>query len=445
MSATRPVASTFWRRKWLDLRALALPVTAFWGATFLGLLLFTLVLLSTEIPDPTSAAAVIAGFWLATVGGTALGQFLAILGLRTPWVLAASTASWLAVVALGFSSLVAATQLRGADPIAIVLLLVAFLAPIFFACGYFSLSTHMGMLATFTPIMWFTASILMIAEKQGDVETWRSGDKWAIWSVLTTPMLAAAVILILLYMASRELHRLHLWRYSPRGPDVARNKTTGFLGLIAMPGCGSLAALLLLGVALTIGAAATAPYLWRTGHDDGDGNTTTTDDPNHPALFDGPANGPANQAAQALQEAVRALITLLMAVILALAALLVFGPPLRRMLLLQYLRTPFWPVPPSRRVAQHWRLVEIALGDAGVHRLPGDSAHALAIRGAHEADLLDPESLVNAAEVADRVAFGFGVQADDVMVARRAAEMTYQSVWDDLSEIARWKAMYRLL
>ena len=115
------------------------------------------------------------------------------------------------------------------------------------------------------------------------------------------------------------------------------------------------------------------------------------------------------------------------------------------MLLLQYLRRPFWPVAPSRRVAQHWRLVEIALADADLHRQPGDSATALARRASVEVALLDPESLQRAAEVADRVAYGMGIAHDDVMVARRAAEMTYQSVWDDLSEWARWKAMYRLL
>ena len=139
------------------------------------------------------------------------------------------------------------------------------------------------------------------------------------------------------------------------------------------------------------------------------------------------------------------LVMLVTMLILALLALAVFGPPARRVLLLRHLRRPFWPVEPSRRVSQSWRLVEIALGDLGIDRRPGDSAEGLAARARGHGGLFDPEDLARCAAIADRVEYGLGLQPADTMFARRTAEMTYQSVWEELTELQKIRAMYRLL
>ena len=97
-----------------------------------------------------------------------------------------------------------------------------------------------------------------------------------------------------------------------------------------------------------------------------------------------------------------ALLTML---ILAIAGLMVFGPPTRRQLLLSHLREPMWPVPPSRRARLHWRLAELALADAGIHRKPGDSARDVALRAVDRYPGVNLEALVSAAEIADRVAY----------------------------------------
>lgn len=451
MAAKATPPSQFWRRLWLDAKALALPLAGYWASVVLGLLLFTgSVLLLGDDGEAGVVAGILGGIWLGTLVGLAAGQLLALLRLRTVWALAASIALWAAFTAATAGSGYATSQIEQFQPALIAMLIGMVLLPMFLATGHWSLSTHTGMLATFGPLMWFTAAILVTSESTGGSAAWFAGDKWAIWSVFTVPMLGGGVVLVLVYLAGRELHRLHAWRFSPLGPDLPEGATTT-VGLRSA-GCGGLVVLLILAIPLTVGTALIAPYFFRSQEsDDGtprNGPASNGQDPAEPEPQPSSGGGgqqPMEQMQQAASEAARALITLLMLLLFALLAILVFGPPLRRMLLLQYLRAPFWPVPPSRRVAQHWRLVEIALADADLHRQPGDSATAIALRARAEVALLDPESLQRAAEVADRVAYGVGIAHDDVMVVRRAAEMTYQSVWDDLSEWARWKAMYRLL
>jgi hypothetical protein len=135
---------------------------------------------------------------------------------------------------------------------------------------------------------------------------------------------------------------------------------------------------------------------------------------------------------------------LLLIVILSLLGILVFGPPLRRSLLLSWVRRPPLPTPPSARVEGAWRLVEVALGDLGVERQPGDTA-ARAVERARERlpRTLNLDPLVEAAEIADRVRFGLGLDPLDEMRARRNAEMAYQAVWEGLGELDKIRAVYR--
>ena len=93
----------------------------------------------------------------------------------------------------------------------------------------------------------------------------------------------------------------------------------------------------------------------------------------------------------------------------------------------------------------HWRLAEVALGDAGIHRKPGDSAKDVALRAVERYPDVNLDALVTAAEIADRVLYGYALDAGDADTIRRAAEMTYQAVWDNLGEAERLKATYRLL
>lgn len=129
---------------------------------------------------------------------------------------------------------------------------------------------------------------------------------------------------------------------------------------------------------------------------------------------------------------------------LTLAGLAVFGPPLRRTVVLAVLRRRWFRPGPSDSVRHAWRLTEIALGDLGVERLPGDSATALATRAVGQLPPgLETGPLLAAAAAADRAEYGLGLDPHDEAHSRRNADMAYQAVWETLSEWARVAAIYR--
>jgi hypothetical protein len=459
-----------WRRAWLDAKALALPLGVYWTSLLFGLAMFSAIVFTTQAWTTETTAAV-TGIWIAAVGGVALGQALTLLRLRGAVALALMAGVFGLLYTLTASALFVPSVAAG-PMLGIVVVIVLFLAPWFVASGHFSLSTNGGMFATLAPIVFIVGSILLVSEDTGSLARWQAGDKWAVWNVFTALILGAGVVLVLVFLASREIHRLHRWRYNPAGPDLAQGASQeGLAPGRAMPGWGGLLVLLALGAFLTVGSAFVAPYLWRTG--DGDNGSDASADSQSSgrgggsSAEDGGRDGQrgtsghqggdasdgqgvggehlSEQARRAAEQASFSLLMLMAMLLLALLSLLVFGPPLRRMFLLQHLRHPFWPVPPTRRVRQHWRLVEIALGDLGHTRHPGDSATSLARRAVGRVDMVDPESLLRCAEIADRVSYGLSVQPQDTMLARRTAEMTYQTVWEELTEAQKFRAMYRLL
>lgn len=442
-----------WRTLWADVTSLAIPLVAYAVATGSGLVIVTAsILLMDGGPLDAAGIGVLAGIWLATLGGVALGQLTALLRLRT----------WAVVTGFGFSVilttfLIAAVAINELETLGILLIVTAFLGPFFFVSGHLSLSTNAGLPSLFAPVVWLTTAILIVAEKRGNDAAWFGGDKWAIWDIATAPILGFGVLCALVFLASREQHRLHRWRNDPIAPvpsDTAPERAVRRAG--AGIGCGGVLALVALALVLTVASALAAPYLWRSEEDtDGEPDTDPVEQPGDPDRTDAEprpddgtadgGDGPGERIQRAAEQAGASLIALILILALLLAGLAVFGPPLRRMVLLQHLRRPFWPVSPTRRVAQHWRLAEIALGDGGVPRQPGDDAAGLVGRARDQLAFVDADALLRCAEIADRVAYGIAIQPQDVMTARRAAEMTFQTVWDELSEWERFKAMYRAL
>jgi hypothetical protein len=138
-------------------------------------------------------------------------------------------------------------------------------------------------------------------------------------------------------------------------------------------------------------------------------------------------------------------ITLLL---LALIGVLVAWRPLRRLALLRHLRDPIWPVLPTTRIEHGWRLVEIALGDLGVHPQPGEDAAGLARRARPVLERLSPvevHGLEDAAVIADRVRFGLGVGPEDVATMTRFARWATDTVWERMDDRQQMSAMYRAL
>jgi hypothetical protein len=307
-------------------------------------------------------------------------------------------------------------------------------------------------------------TVITVAEQSGSADRWFAGQKWAIWDVFTLPVLLLGVLSVLAFLASREIHRLHHWQNLGADELVKTQRKSGSLFGALFRGFGTLAVIGALGVALTVGSALLAPYLWRTGpSDDGIGRHEQPEpQPDQPGPQprphgkhgqakpdQSPERGPASpMTPEEMKEAARragvSVLFLLLFALLALLAFLVFGPPFRRTLLLQHLRRPLWPIPPSRHVQQSWWLVDVALGDLEIRRDAGDTAAVLARKAvAALPGALEVGPILEVAEVSDRVAYGLGIAPDDTMRARRMAEMAYEAIWSQLGELQKIKAMYR--
>lgn len=453
-------ATQRWRRTRHELKAASVPIVAFWAMTALGwAALFVLYLIDQGADD---GVWVFVALGVCTFVGIGAGQLAALFRVRT-WVVALTCLGiWsLVFVAIYIEPIVG-------DDIAIVLALLLVLGPLFAMAGLWSLRVHMGLLATWAPLVYLTGCILVISQEfTGSANNWFEGSKWAIWDLFSLPILLLGTGFLLVYLAARERHRVQLWRFAKAGPDLPEKafelKKRGGLS------CGGLAA----GVALTLvlggATAVTAPYLWRSAPaDQGDNDTKVQpqpqpqpDEPEESGGCNdsqteeeegdtGEGEGGGEQTTEQVVEAVKqagiSLMTLILVLLMAIVGLLVFIPPMRRNMLLRHLRKPLWPVPPTRQVLQAWRVIEIALADIGVHRRPGDSAESLAQRAI---DALPPDvdhtGLLRCAHLADRVLFGLGVESTDPEEARRTAEMTYQAVWELLGEGARLRAVYRLV
>ena len=140
-------------------------------------------------------------------------------------------------------------------------------------------------------------------------------------------------------------------------------------------------------------------------------------------------------------------LALLIAILVALL-LLVGWRPTRRLLLIRHLRDPLWRVPPTARVEQGWRLVEIALGDVGLYPEPGEDATGLARRAQPELQRWSPvevHGLAEAAAAADRVRFGLGVRPGDVALMERFSAWAMDTIWERLPEREQLRCMYRAL
>lgn len=423
-----------------ELAAVAWPLLTYQFMVLLSLGTFFATILTLYGFDGSKDALALTGIAVGTLCGGLFGQVMSLLRVRSTWMALFNTG--LFIFSIWLATQGPQLEMFIGDA-AFILVFTLMIGSIMSSGGFWSLRTNRGLAATWAPMVLFTSSILAYSEKTGADDTWRAGDKWAIWDGISLLILGSAVFLLLVYLLGRERHRVHRWRTAPVATELV---DTGPEPLRPLRGCGTWLLLGGLIVFLTASSALVAPYLWRTGDRGGEETTDQEDDPEDEPDETDPMDGEALQEAlRHVQRGISILCTLLTLLVLALAALFVFGPPLRRQLLLTHLRDPYWPVPPSRQAYLHWRLTEIALGDAGIHREPGETALDVARRGLEALPDVHLEALETAAEIADRVAYGYGLEPTDVDTARRAAEMTYQAIWETLSELERLKATYRLL
>jgi hypothetical protein len=442
-------------------KELARPLAVYW--LFL-LVMFGAFSVAALLDDPsTEGMMFLAFFGLVTVSSVGLGQVLALLRVRD-WVL---FALWGAIWAGGmfFGILGAMSIGAAAGPLMILFFIYVFLGPMFMVAGAYSIRVGRAIFGAWVPLMYASGTAIIMAENSGRVAEWHAGNKWAVWDVFTFGILGLGIVLLLAFLVTRESHRLHLWRRSPRGMGRGSVKETG----AARPrlSCMGWALLAFLAVGLSVGTAAMAPYLWRTGPGDRDGDNTHDGDPQDGDPQD-PKDGQQGDSAKdkaerqvesvgeemqrnmqpVTEQGLDLLSTLLIMLLLWILALLVFWRPVRRLLTVRHLRDPFWTVSATKRIENGWRMVEIAMGDAGVPPRPGEPAVSLVLRAGPmlrklKAGKVDVHGLEDAARVRDRIAYGLGVGPEDVALMNHVADWAYDTVWDRLGDRGQLKSMYR--
>lgn len=454
MSTPGPARGAISLTVWQQVKEAAVPILSYWALLLFCFFTFVSVVFGTEGmgTDNIVAMAIIA---VATLPAVAAGQLAAFLRVRGWLIVLFSLGCWLAGfgVALAFAQL---GELVG------FIALFLFVFPIALTGGLWSIDTHRAVWSIWLPVLFTSASVIIWSEAQGNDAQWFAGNKWAIWDLLTLAVLGLTVVMALVYLVSRETHRLALWRRGPTAPLAPTMAEKGAARPRITP-LGMLALLVLAG-AMTVGTAVIAPYLWRTGPGD-----RPRDEPiQQPQQEEKPDNGcdkkpqqgegtppPEGQdgaqemmqkAVEAAKKAAGSICTILTLALLAVLGALVFGPPLRRLFVVRHLREPFWRVTPTTRIEQGWRLVEIAMADAGVPVRPGEDARGLAVRARPVLEKLSPvevHGLEEAADVADRVRFGLGVGPKDVEVMERFSGWAYDTVWERLGDREQLRCMYR--
>lgn len=442
------------RLLWLELRAVGGPIAAFWFANLVGWLACYAALMPT-VPDLMALFIIMGALGSVNVICAGFGQLCAVLRLRTLWALGLASIIWsIAVWAMVAGFFVSPV-------IGALTMLFVGLGPYYVATGYWSLRENTAFLATLSPIIYLTTAIIIIASAESKMAIWKEGSKWAFFSPISAAALFVGIVVILIYLWTRERAALLRWQHHELAlQDAQTTRRAGNPLAAAAMSCGVLTLVMVGALGLTGATALTAPFLFRTGSPPEDGpievepelepDTRNKPKPQppkpkpssgKPSMGDGPD---VKQVERAVKQAGIATSLLLMLLVLTTLAILIFGPPLRRTFVLQHLRRPLYDVPPTIAVRNAWRLAEIALDDAGVPCRPGEAAadHLARARAVLPPEL-DPDQLLACATIADRVRFGFGLTPDDRDLACRTSEMVYEAVWEQLGELARLRAIYR--
>lgn len=447
------------------LRASLRPIAAYWLFLVAMFGAFSVAAFLTDPQGSTVGALVLIGG--TTVAGVFVGQILALLRIRS-WLVFAFAIVWWTLGALFSASLTAA-----AGPLGAVAAVIVVLFPFFLSGGLWSLHTGRALFAAWVPLIYASGAAILMAESQGKVATWKAGQKYAVWDVYTFGVLVMGIVLLLGFLVAREGHRLALWRVSPHGPLAGSVAESGS----ARPRLSLLgwALLCLFAFGVALGSAALAPYLWRTGpadHGEQTDNGANTkgdqaknqskkpsrDPQKRPAKKSssqrkvgehehGPWVGVREDLRPAKQGPGGVVLNPWMLFALLVIGLVLGGPPLRRLGLVEWLRHPRWRRSATARVEAGWSLVELALEDAGVPARAGEPAARHIARAAPELAALLPipvASLAEVAEIRDRVAYGLGVDPRDVARMDEVAGLVFDTVWDRLGDRAQIRALYRI-
>jgi hypothetical protein len=429
-----------------QLRSAWRPLAAWYASLLIGVAAFVAVLAASGDLEGEGAQVLLV-IVSTSILGSLLGTALGLARVRELWIVAAGLAD-------GFAStlLLAAVAAQGGPGDALVLVwLVLYFLPIALTGGYWAITTNRALFSLWHPVVYFTGAVIVWIDDHKGITAWSQGQKVAVWDTMSSLLVALMVLTVLVYLAAQEGHRLALWR---RGPRAALPASQGDHGDVRpRTDLRAWAVLAAIGAALTLATLAIAPWFWRTGPSEGNGGGSGSEPQEPPP--DLPDMGWAERIGEALRQLMEGSKEAAGALCNALAILLMLGllalalwRPVRRALWMRHLRKPFWDMPPTRRIEQAWRAVEIALEDIGVVAQRGEDAIGLARRALPALEKLSPveaHGLEECAVIVDRVRFGLGVQPGDEESTLRFARWACDTIWERMGDGAQIRAMYRRL
>jgi hypothetical protein len=404
-------------------------------------------------------SAAILGLAFAILVCVSIGQILTVLRLRE-WLLVGACVVWYGFLG-GMKA--EAGDLRGNGAPEMALAILTYLGPLFVLCGSWSLRTGRALLAVWLPLMLTTGGGVLVAQASEKIPTWEDGDKWQVWEPISFFGLVVEVLLIFLFLASRERQSLKIWEHGDGAHIHSPSKERA-----PAPRLSALGWLLIgaIGFGLAAGTASTAPFLWeldsadegygsqqgepkrKPDYEDSDDRGELNPDET-PSLGGGGGGAPPPPQPVPYSHSPPWFLLLLLLTLLLLALLLGYRP-VKRLLTLQHLRKPFWHVDATGRVEQSWRLVEVALCDAGMRPRPGEPAGRMLKRAQPLLDQFSASGaqigrLAEAAAIRDRVAYGLGIGPDDERVMVQVSSWAHDSIWERLGDFTQLRAMYRSL
>lgn len=397
----RPGIPTSWTPSFFEtLRFSWKPLLAFFVFVALGSVCFSGTVLYYEHDDigkTTLVLAIILGCGLLGVLG---GQVLALLRLRLM--------VFNVVIYIIFQILVVTfgvAMIGGAGEVGAFVALALFCFGMGLPCGIMSLHHRFELLATLWPAVGWIGSVFMIINEEGKAAAWEE-NKLSAWMPVPLGMLAGFIFFFLIFLASKQTMRVELWQ-ALSGAHARRQANAASLGAVPKRNLRWLAVSALILFGLT---AVLSPYLFRTGKGDHESKNGAKSEQeqrdreererqqkkkkkqkgqsegeeeeessstSHKPKFDEEAlKEIAKQMANAAKKAVWALIPLLL--------LAIFFRPIKRLMLVSYLRAPWLPTTPSERVDNLWEYLRIKIEDTGVD-LPGSDAVEEVVEKAKEA------------------------------------------------------------
>ena len=280
-----------------------------------------------------------------------------------------------------------ARRLIGTELAEMVAAILLYLGPLYLLCGAWSLRVGRAFAAVWLPFMLATGGGVLIAQASKKIPTWEAGEKWLVWEPLSLAGLGLMVLVLLAFLGARERLSLTMWQQDEMAHlpgndvnDVSPKPAIECLGVGPHGGVW---------LGLDFVYRHHCAVLWDIeAHSEGTGSdgaksirkTEYEDRKDRGKLrpYDddrgrGGEGGSPNEPWYISDPHPPWFILNMLLTLLCLAVLLGYRP-IRRIALDSSFKRPVVACESFSAGLQGWRLIEIALADAGVKARPGEPA-----------------------------------------------------------------------